>query len=82
MLKNTENLIKEAEGIFKKSEEKSFQNITKEIQQEKFEPLKEKNKTEIIQVINKDDIDPIETMEWLDLYPQLLIKMEIKEHII
>ena len=64
--KNTENLIKEAEVFLKKSEEKSFQNITKEIQQEKFEPLKEKNKTEIIQVINKDDIDPIETMEWLD----------------
>ncbi len=53
--KNTENLIQEAEISLKKS------------QKQKTESVKvEEKKPEIIQVINKGDIDPIETNEWLD----------------
>jgi len=53
--KNTENLIQEAEISLKKS------------QKQKTETLKVKEKKpEIIQVIKKGDIDPLETNEWLE----------------
>ncbi len=53
--KNTENLIKEAENSLKKIQEQKIptQNIKKE-------------KSEIIQVLNEGDIDPLETSEWLE----------------
>ena len=51
--KNTENLIQEAEISLKKS------------QKQKNEKVKEK-KPEIIQAVNKGDIDPLETNEWLE----------------
>ena len=53
--KNTENLIQEAENSLKKNSEqkKITQNIQKEEQK-------------IIQVVNKEDIDPLETNEWLE----------------
>ncbi len=53
--KNTENLIQEAENSLKKNPEpkKIIQNIQKE-------------KQKIIQVVNKEDIDPLETNEWLE----------------
>ena len=50
--KNTENLIKEAEISLKKT---------------LIEKVKvEEKKPEVIQVINKGDIDPLETNEWLE----------------
>ena len=53
--KNTENLIKEAEISLKKS------------QKQRTETVKvEEKKPEIIQVVNKGDIDPLETNEWLE----------------
>ena len=65
--KNTENLIKEAEKYLKpeETEDKSIEKQIKENQNNKDIKIKE-NKTEKIQVINKGDIDPIETREWLD----------------
>ena len=53
--KNTENLIQEAENSLKKKfrTKKITQNIQKEEQK-------------IIQVVNKEDIDPLETNEWLE----------------
>ena len=53
--KNTENLIQEAEDSLKKSKEqkKTIKDIKKE-------------KSEINQVINEGDIDPLETSEWLE----------------
>ena len=61
--KNTENLIQEAENSLKKNEEKklSTQNIKKE-------------KKEIIQVVNKGDIDPLETTEWLESLSDVIKK--------
>ena len=52
--KNTENLIQEAENSLKKNQEenKTVQKI-------------EKEKPQIIQVVNEGDIDPLETSEWL-----------------
>ena len=50
--KNTENLIKEAEISLKKNQ---------------IEKVKvEEKKPEVIQVVNKGDIDPLETNEWLE----------------
>ena len=50
--KNTENLIKEAEISLKKTQ---------------IEKVKvEEKKPEVIQVVNKGDIDPLETNEWLE----------------
>ena len=53
--KNTENLIQEAENFLKKNPgpNKIKQNTIKEEQK-------------IIQVVNKGDIDPLETNEWLE----------------
>ena len=53
--KDTENLIKEAEKSLEKKHEETSQinNI-------------ERKKPEIIQVVNKGDIDPLETNEWLE----------------
>ena len=53
--KDTENLIKEAE----KSLEKKQEQIT-QIDND------EKKKSEIIQVVNNGDIDPLETNEWME----------------
>ncbi len=53
--KNTENLIQEAEISLKKSHKQKTETVK----------VKEK-KSEIIQVINKGDIDPLETNEWLE----------------
>ena len=65
--KNTENLIQEAEISLKQNQEK-IPSVS--INQEKkvdveVSKFKEK-KSEIIQVFNKDDIDPVETNEWLE----------------
>ena len=60
--KSTENLIREAETSLKKSQEEV-------VKKPKFQPQKNENKffkDERIQVINKGDIDPLETYEWLD----------------
>ena len=51
--KDTENLIQEAENALKKTQDQKTQII-------------KKNKPEIIQVVNKGDIDPLETKEWLE----------------
>jgi len=53
--KDTENLIKEAEKSLEKKKERTPQINNNE-----------KKKLETIQVINDDDIDPLETNEWLD----------------
>ena len=50
--KDTESLIKEAESTLKKNQKKNSE-IKKE-------------KTQTIEVLNKGDIDPLETNEWLD----------------
>jgi len=53
--KDTENLIKEAEkSLEKKQEQTTFSNNS------------ERKKSEIIEVINDGDIDPLETNEWLE----------------
>ena len=58
--KNTENLIQEAEISLKKNE-------TQNIEEKKNETQNiEEKKNEKIQVVNKGDIDPLETNEWLD----------------
>ena len=53
--KNTEKLIQEAESSLKNTQEQktSIQNI-------------KKDKPEKIQIINKGDVDPLETSEWLE----------------
>ena len=51
--KDTENLIQEAENALKKTQDQKTQII-------------KKDKPEIIQVVNKEDIDPLETKEWLE----------------
>ncbi len=56
--KNTENLIQEAENSLKKNQE---QKITIE-------------KSEITQIINKGDIDPLETSEWLESLSDVIKK--------
>ena len=55
--KDTENLIKEAEQSLKKNEKEITTSENKIIRQEK---------PQIIQVVNKGDIDPLETKEWLE----------------
>ena len=65
--KNTENLIKEAEKSLKKSQEETIEKPV--IQSQKIENKvlkKEENKIDTIQVVNKNDIDPSETNEWLE----------------
>ena len=61
--KNTENLIQEAESSLKKTQEqkKPIQKI-------------EKEKPEIIQVVNEGDIDPLETSEWLESLSDVIEK--------
>ena len=53
--KNTENLIQQAENYLKKNPEQKI-----------YSQKVEKEKPEIIQVINEGDIDPLETNEWLE----------------
>ena len=55
--KDTENLIKQAEQALKENEKVDTPLKKKIIEQKK---------PEIIQVINKEDIDPLETREWLE----------------
>ena len=54
--KDTENLIKQAEQALKENDKVDTPLKKKIIEQKK---------PEIIQVINKEDIDPLETREWL-----------------
>ena len=51
--KDTENLIKEAENTLKKNQEQKTQT-------------KKEEKTEIIQGVKNEDLDPLETSEWLE----------------
>ena len=65
--KNTENLIQEAETSLQKSQNEIINET--QIEQSKVENKKfkdEKKEISTIQVINKDDLDPTETNEWLD----------------
>ena len=65
--KNTENLIQEAEVSLQMSQEKYIREPvihSKEIENETSENVKKKIDT--IQVVNKGDLDPRETNEWLD----------------
>ena len=65
--KNTENLIKEAEISLKKSQEEIIEKPVAQSQKTTNKILiKEENKTDNIQVVNKGDIDPTETNEWLE----------------
>ena len=65
--KNTENLIKEAENSLKKSQEEIIEKPVAQSQKTTNKILiKEENKTDNIQVVNKGDIDPTETNEWLE----------------
>ena len=61
--KNTENLIQEAESSLKKDQE----------QKKPVQKIKNK-KPEIIQVVNKGDIDPLETHEWLESLSDVIDK--------
>ena len=61
--KNTENLIKEAESFLKKDQEQK--QLTQKIEIEKPEK---------IQVVNKGDIDPLETSEWLESLSDVIEK--------
>ena len=65
--KNTENLIQEAEVSLQMSQEKYIREPvihSKEIENKTSE--NEKKKIDKIQVVNKGDLDPRETNEWLD----------------
>ena len=53
--KDTENLIKEAEKSLEKKQEQTIHTNNSE-----------RKKSEIIQVVNDGDIDPLETNEWLE----------------
>ena len=64
--KDTDNIIKQAEAVLKVEEKKKI------LHKEKL-PKKETSK---IQLINSNDIDPLETQEWLEL-----IKLIGKERI-
>ena len=61
--KNTENLIQEAESSLKKTQEqkKTIQKL-------------EKEKPERTQVVNEEDIDPLETSEWLESLSDVIEK--------
>ena len=72
--KNTENLIKEAETHLKKSEQKLTEVPSNETQRPVEKILKKRPKPEIIQVVNKGDIDPLETNEWLDSLTSVIEK--------
>ncbi len=61
--KNTENLILEAENSLKKNKE-----------QEKQIPELEKEKPSKIEVVNEGDIDPLETLEWIDSLSDVIEK--------
>ncbi len=61
--KNTENLIQEAEGSLKKTQDQK-----KPIQKT------EKEKFGTIQVVNEGDIDPLETKEWLESLSDVIEK--------
>ena len=54
--KDTENIIKQAEGVLKNEKKEGI------IQQD---PIEKKKQT-IIQVTNNNDIDPLETKDWLE----------------
>ena len=67
--KDTESIIEEAEANLKINEKKSnHQKIFK------------KEKETIIQVKNGNDIDPLETKDWLESMSAVLEKMENIEH--
>ena len=64
--KDTENLIQEAENALKKNQEQKTQ-------------VKKKDKSETIHVVNKGDIDPLETKEWLESLSEVIEKMAMIE---
>ena len=67
--KNTESLIKEAERSLVKSQDKIKDislNENIEQTQDLIVKKKLKKKSEFIQVNNENDIDPVETNEWLE----------------
>ena len=73
--KNTENLIKEAETSLKKSQEQVSEIPVNEPTEDKHETAKvREKKSEIIQVVNKSDIDPLETSEWLESLSSVIEK--------
>jgi len=53
--KDTENIIKEAEAVLKTTKEKNIQE----------EPIKKEQQTNI-QISNENDIDPLETQDWIE----------------
>ena len=59
--KDTENLIQEAENALKKNQEQKTQ-------------VKKKDKSETIHVVNKGDIDQLETKEWLESLSEVIEK--------
>ena len=61
--KDTENIIKEAEIVLQTEKEKIIES----------EPNKKKQST-IVQVTNNNDIDPLETKDWLDSISAVLEK--------
>ena len=61
--KDTENIIKEAEATLKSKDGKTIQK----------KPIKE-NKEKIIKVNNENDIDPLETKDWLESMSAVLEK--------
>ena len=73
--KNTENLIQEAETSLKKSKEQVSEIATnKRIENKPGTEKSREKKPEIIQVVNKGDIDPLETSEWLDSLSSVIEK--------
>ena len=73
--KNTENLIQEAETSLKKSKEQVSEIATnKRIENKPGTEKSREKKPEIIQVVNKGDIDPLETSEWLESLSSVIEK--------
>ena len=73
--KNTENLIQEAETSLKKSKEQVSEiAINKPIENKLGTEKSREKKPEIIQVVNKGDIDPLETSEWLESLSSVIEK--------
>ena len=60
--KNTESLIQEAEKAISKENIISEKNQNDNVDQSKYE----NKKSEIIQVINEGDTDPLETQDWIE----------------
>jgi len=70
---NTENLIQEAENSLIDPKVEEDKPVTKQILKKEATKIINK-KSEIIQVINKGDIDPLETKEWLESLSSVIEK--------